>query len=241
MKRIVKNAAPSSLTTWLHDQNGLNCSFKRDMTTALKDEVKQSLLDEQGYLCCYTGKRIEMETSHIEHLKPQTLSLRYGDHDDVNYQNMLAAYPKQLIEKDKETGKSKGVNCEFGAQIRGDKELLVTPLQENCEQKFSFDEFGDIFPAHENDDAAKTTIEVLKLQHKDLIAGRKAVIDGILLADYLTEAQVRTAAERAMERDGENRFKQFCFVLKIACDLRLKKFRKERTRRKYIRQSKKRK
>lgn len=245
MKRIKKKRAPTSLTQWIQNQNGVNCTFD-NWETALKNEVKESLLDEQGYLCCYTGKRIDMDSSHIEHLKPQSLSEQnrqqgIADEDDIDYRNLLAAYPKKLVERNKITGEKREIKCQFGAQARNNDELPITPLQENCERRFLFDEFGNIDPANNNDIDAETTITLLNLRHKDLIDGRKAVFDGILWNDDLTEAKVRETAENAMDEDGENRYKQYCFVLKKACELRLKILDKERKIRKYAGKPKRRK
>lgn len=237
MKRIKKNPAPQSLKNWFDKQNGTNCRYD-NLDTTLKDEIKADLLDEQGFLCCYTGKRVEMETSHIEHLKPQTLSRQNDDdHDDVSYQNMLAAYPKNI----NEIGRAK---CVFGAERRGswyDEQLFVTPLREDCEERFSFDLNGKIFPTNKTDKAAAKTIEKLNLDDRILIDERRAAIEELLFATDLSPAQVQRLGERIMERDGKKRFRAFCFALKQACTLYLLKIDKQRQKNKFIQQAKKQK
>ena len=48
-----------------------------------KRELHEALIQEQGDICCYCGMRITRESSHIEHLKPQSstdldLSVEYS-------------------------------------------------------------------------------------------------------------------------------------------------------------------
>ena len=37
------------------------------------DNLRKSLLEEQGYICCYCMSRIDCKNSKIEHFKPQSL------------------------------------------------------------------------------------------------------------------------------------------------------------------------
>lgn len=36
-----------------------------------KTDAHDSLLQKQGFICCYCGRGITKEISHIEHLKPR--------------------------------------------------------------------------------------------------------------------------------------------------------------------------
>jgi len=77
MKYIRKGNPPGELEIWFKKQpigeDGIriNCTYKDGMRTEVKEAIKKRLLRDQGWLCCYTGLRIEMESTHIEHLKPQ--------------------------------------------------------------------------------------------------------------------------------------------------------------------------
>ncbi|MBK7994613.1 MAG: hypothetical protein IPK14_14885 [Blastocatellia bacterium] len=77
---------------WKHEQQkkGLSCSYD-NMERSVKNVVHNSLIKEQGSICCYTGIRISVDSSHIEHLKPQTICV---GNEDVEYNNLLAAYPR---------------------------------------------------------------------------------------------------------------------------------------------------
>ena len=230
MKRIIKNSPPASLKKWLDGQKGINCSYQNDLPTEIKEEIKESLLNEQGYLCCYTGKKIDKSESHIEHLKPQKISRQNNDQDDVNYQNMLAAFPRDFTEKDRGTGKRFVTECPYGAQKRAswyDEQLFVTPLQPDCEQRFKFDLKGNIFPTNPKDEAAEKTIEELGLKHEYLVADRETAIFEFLFTEELSKKQVENLHEKIMERNNRGQFRAFCLVLKQACELYLKKLERK--------------
>src|SRR6266542_5989051 len=94
MRYIKKRSAPKELRQWFAGQpiaggGRINCRYG-DMPGEVKDVVRQRLLEEQGWLCCYTGRRVGTKSSHIEHLKPQS---RCEGHEDIAYGNLLAAYP----------------------------------------------------------------------------------------------------------------------------------------------------
>lgn len=220
MKRIIKGNPPASLRKWFTGQHGINCSFG-DMPTAIKDEVKEHLLAEQGRLCCYTGKHVEIESSHIEHLRPQALSRLEGNHEDVSYSNMLAAYPKE-----------DSPPCPYGAKRKGDwySEDFVHPLLPDCEQRFIFNLGGEIAPRDSNDVGAAETIRRLRLDHEYLSDDRKAAIEELLFTVKVSEAQVRRLQEQIMQRDSQGRFRAFCFVLEQACAEYIRRLRKRRAK-----------
>lgn len=247
MKHIVKKNPPPSLIKWYGNEKGLNRAYKKgSLDATILEDIRKNLLNEQGYLCCYTCKRIDLNSSHIEHIKPQTVSRHnrkngIEDYDDVKYRNMLAAYPLRAFETDQKTGKEKHIKCKFGAEARDDKKLPIIPLQKNCEQRFSYNALGNIYPTNKKDVDARMTIELLKLDHEDLIRERKAVFRAVLSQTGLNENQAKKAVENALDRDEENRFKPFCLVLKFACELRLKKIERDGRERTFIRQARNRK
>lgn len=225
MKFIKKNPPPQILKQWFDEAIELGVNFRYGESGFPKADIKHSLLAEQGFLCCYTGKKVNSESSHIEHIKPQELSRIENDHDDVEYKNMLAAFP---------ANKNDGTpNCPYGAVFRDswyDEQLFVTPLRVDCEQRFAFDLQGNINPANQNDEAAEVTIERLNLRHKFLVDDRKTAIDEFLFSAELSKAQVERLRDRIMERNGAGHFRAFCFVLKQACEIYLKKLEQKHTK-----------
>ena len=57
---------------------------------AVKTELRQSLLLEQGYICGYCQRRIDVNNSRIEHVKPQSQSIANGRPEEMlDHGNMI--------------------------------------------------------------------------------------------------------------------------------------------------------
>lgn len=91
MKQIIKIPEPRSFLQ--HRASGGTFS---SMSYKIKEELRQSLEEEQGFICCYCMKRIPQKLTtneiaknkpdcKIEHFKCQT---RFRD-QELNYQNLL--------------------------------------------------------------------------------------------------------------------------------------------------------
>ena len=224
MKHISKNSPPAELRRWfdrqLIDGERINCSFD-DLPGEVKQIIKQRLLEEQGFLCCYTGIRIDESRSHIEHFKPQVLCQEY---EDVDYNNLLAAFPDN------------GRSCQFGAVAKDnwyDEDLLISPLHGNCEARYIFDQFGRIRAANVEDAGASTTIVKLNLKDNSLTEMRKQAIQAALYRrnQPKSKAQLRKIAESYCQRDNQNKFRSFCFVIQHAAAKLLHKAEQNRQRR----------
>lgn len=226
MKYIEKQSQPQTLIAWIHEEStdldGAECEWGyNDMPAHVRKDVKEGLLREQGGLCCYTGRRISLRDSHIEHLKPQSLC---DGHEDTKYDNMLAAYPSS------EPGTP---HCQYGAHARTnwhDPHLFVHPRRRDCEQRFRYRDNGRIGSASPDDIGAAETIRRLRLDHPELQQMRARVIHEALFAEQLGEAQVRRLMAAMDERDGYGNFRPFCFVIKQACEKYLKRFEKPRAK-----------
>jgi uncharacterized protein (TIGR02646 family) len=223
MKHIIKGKTPSELKRWFRNQpifdgEPINCGYA-DMPSEVKQVIKQRLLDEQGGLCCYTGLRVKETTSHIEHLKPQS---QCQNHEDVEYNNLLAAYPGPNAHQ-----------CPYGAHAKADwydAELLVTPLRGDCESRFRFDQSGHIKPANENDLAATRTIKQLCLDHESLTDLRKqAIVEALIRKNKPhSPAKLRQIIQKCYERNANGKFRPFCFVIVQAAEALLRKAERRR-------------
>lgn len=230
MKYISKGAPPTELRRWFEQQpveDGyrLNCGY-RQMPSDVKAIVKQRLLEEQGRLCCYTGRRVDEHSSHIEHFKPQS---RCTNHEDVDYNNLLAAFP----------GDNEKRKCAYGAHARDncDESLLISPLHPSCENSFRFDEYGKIRAANNNDQRAQETIKRLRLCDQSLTELRRQAIETALYRKKqpISPAQLQTIVERYCLRDRNGYFFPFCYVIVQAAQELLKKAERKRKRDQAIR------
>ena len=79
---IKKGTEPESLTKYRKEKFAYYDGYKD------KDDVREKLLEEQGYLCAYCMRRIDKEHMKIEHWYPEE---KLSDVERLNYQNMLGA------------------------------------------------------------------------------------------------------------------------------------------------------
>jgi len=224
MKYIRKGASPRQLTEWFNntpvvDGKHINCRYEQ-LDSEVKKIIELQLLQEQGWLCCYTGMSITGDNFHIEHLVPRSVSKSQGTHEDVDYQNMLAAYPKED-------------HCSYGAKIRENKSFPTNPLQPTCEHKFRFNLEGHIKGV---DKDAEDTIDCLKLDHELLDEMRKAAIDEALFPNNhrLSQAQLNIVVREYCSRNRSGKFSKFCFVVAQAAQQLLEKIDREKRRQQAI-------
>lgn len=64
MKEIRKNPEPNSLTQYRLQQDAI---YDGPNFTTVKNDIRHSLLVEQGYICAYCMRRISMGTMKVEH------------------------------------------------------------------------------------------------------------------------------------------------------------------------------
>ncbi|MBD2484776.1 retron system putative HNH endonuclease [Planktothrix sp. FACHB-1365] len=218
MKQIIKGKEPQSFVDWKMSKQyeesknnpprvrSIYARFKK--TKKVKTPVKNSLMAEQGYICCYCECRIGADNSHIEHLIPRDSEFQKS----LDYDNLLCCCQKDLGEKDlgekdlevkhlkvnKHCGHSKLKNI-----------LPISPLNPDCETRFIFDDYGQILPAQEDDDEAKKTIEILQLNVPKLKALRKSVIDpfrNLYLDPDQDQEELRTFISDYLEKNSEGEY-----------------------------------
>jgi uncharacterized protein (TIGR02646 family) len=214
MRWIRKRTEPRELTEWrLRYRTDVNFGYdllrKDQMVT---NALTGSLLEEQGWLCAYTGRSIDDLSCHIEHLKAQAHCVR-GEGEDVSYRNLVACFP----------GPNYGGEYPYGAHQKkawpapGEEHQFLSPLEESCERRFHFSYGGKVKPANGTDEAARRTIEKLKLDHSELTDLRRAAIRGALQPNdrWLTRKQAEHLLQR-YNTPARGKLPEFHFVLKQA-------------------------
>ncbi len=165
MLYIDKTREPYELLEWRMTQKNLGANFGYDdMPGNIKSVLKSSLLQEQFYLCGYTGLRILEEKCHIEHLIPRSVSINAGRIEETtNYRNLIAC----------------DNSSEFGAVFKGnwpsDNEAqdFLMPTDSTCQDRINYLNTGKVEANNPNDVPPRITIEKLNLNHKDLVKNRK--------------------------------------------------------------------
>lgn len=210
MRRVTKTHPPQELTAWRDANREVNHTYHDLTGTEAHRALKFKLLQEQGWLCAYTGRSIDSDSSHIEHVKPQC---ECAEWEDVEYRNVVACFPAD----------GGDVSHGYGAPIKAswwDEQRFVTPLSEECERRFRFVWSGHVHPSPDGHECAIVTIDALRLDAVPLRQLRKARIDGFFgfgpraRTRPLSIDEARTVLANIEYRDNNGRLQEFCFVLK---------------------------
>ncbi|MEB3174076.1 MAG: retron system putative HNH endonuclease, partial [Cyanobacteriota bacterium] len=89
MKYIQKQAEPLELIQF---KNQINDNWKPNYADLYKPPIKQALMQEQGFICCYCEQRLDPEDCHIEHFQPQS----DPSVDPLDFSNMLCSCQNQM-------------------------------------------------------------------------------------------------------------------------------------------------
>lgn len=238
MKRIIKNHEPQELLDFKRLNRNVDINYN-NLGANERIPLKNSLLNEQGFLCAYTLKRISSSTSHIEHIKPEELCRqlkRQGVNtiSDLDYSNMVACFPKEF------SGSSR--KKFYGAFKKDDwweneGENFISPLRVDCEAHFKFKNDGSIIHLTEK---GKKTIEVLNLNHSILKDDRQRAIASYIYKDNkaINQSQTKHAIDSICIKN-KNNYTEFCIAIKDALENHLEFLDKVKKRNKIISNSKK--
>jgi len=197
MKHIVKQDEPQAFTDWKASANEDWQPTYDDLSGETKKAVKYALMAEQGDICCYCERRLTDEDSHIEHFRPQ----RDPAVDLIDFGNLLCSCQNQL---------KKGEPRHCG-NLKGewfDRDLLISPLDPGCEDRFAFTGDGLIKPAADHDQAASETITRLGLSIPKLNDMRAKVIEPFL-DEELSLEEVQSFVDGYLTQDTSGRFGEF--------------------------------
>ncbi len=200
---------------------------KLKITKKIKRIVRKTLLEEQGYICCYCQRRIH-ESEIINGQKAITAEIEHivsrHECDQLNqpllkieHTNLIASCDGNQRKHNQYIGPSER-HCN---NYRGNAQLPITPLLPNCESNFNYDLKGNIHPLGVNQ-LAQQTISVLNLDKlsKERLSKIKGIfyeIDGItpiifnntektqLLNFYQTKSNI--------DNDGKMKYSEFSAVI----------------------------
>jgi len=173
MKYIIKQTEPGNFTAWKSLENVDWQPDFDNLHNPEKGELKESLLTEQGYICCYCNAHVSEVNSHIEHFKPQC---DYPDLD-LQYQNLLVSCS---IKK----------QCGDAKDNWFDSQQTLSPLNADCEQKLRYTDDGHIYPFISQDSDTHVFINKLNLDDAILVKNRREAIEGWLGDEFIVDATV---------------------------------------------------
>jgi len=169
MKHIEKGEEPRSLLKY---RKSGNADYNR-LPKKEKEDLRQALLREQGYICCYCMQRIRENNSKIEHWKPQTPPFA---HLRLDYQNLFIAC------KGNEGAKKKFQHCDTH---KGKDEITINPADEtkNCEQFVKYRKNGKIYS---DDPIVNKELDGILNLNTQTLKNNRAEIMGQVINDLTT-------------------------------------------------------
>lgn len=138
MRKIQKGESPEWFETWKDDfrrMNGREATYKGDFPDKERRKLRRELLEEQGYICCYCMKRIDIDSCHLEHFWPKS---RFKD-QDMDYRNMLASCEGEIAGAD---------HCGHKKEDWYDADMVI-PTDDEIEKMFRYALNGKIYSAHQ--------------------------------------------------------------------------------------------
>ncbi len=174
MRLINKQAAPTALDKW---KAAKPTATFATLDNTLKQNLKNSLLTEQHFVCCYCENEINPNNSHIEHLHPQS---KYPK-EQLDYANLMAS-----CEADK-----RKAHC---GHKKDKHPLPISPLgPDDPAPNFIYSADGNVYPCPNTNHLADKAISVLGLNAHRLVNMRKAAISALLDQPIESWAQIAGA------------------------------------------------
>jgi len=213
MKYINKLNAPEDYIIWCNTQKELGSNYDyKSLPNPQKKHLHEALLLEQGYICGYTMKRVDLNISHIEHIKPQHICKHEDPGIDLDYNNLISCFPKDGMKS----------NCRYGAQAKdkwweNNGADFLSPLHDVCELRVIYNMQGEIEPTNFHKSETETTIFVLKLDDPILTQDRKMSIHEFIYgadgANPLSPDDTKIAIDRIYQPNSDGLLREFCIAI----------------------------
>lgn len=156
-----RNKEPKDLSDYRNTPNATYYGF------AAKRIVRQSLVDEQGYICAYCMGKIDIDTCTIEHYIPQNRHQNspYTEEEHIK-QSLLYSNMSAVCMNDAE-------HCD---KLRGNIPLeILDPHDPSCEELLTYYFDGSIVPTGREKEKVQKDINTLGLSCDKLVKLRETV------------------------------------------------------------------
>ena len=232
MKHINKQGAPIFYLAWCQKMKGQENEDYRNLPSKEKGILLKALVKQQGKICAYTMRRIDTDTSHVEHIKPESICRQEMRGSDLDFQNMVACFPREGMRR----------KYRYGAQEKdnwweNEGELFLSPLRNTCEIHLKFNLKGEVLAANDNVAALKT-IDVLNLNHNSLKDDRKRAIQEFIYGASGTKPlsikKTENAISNICEPNSEGDYIEFCTAIKHGLNEHKTTLQKIAQKKKYI-------
>ncbi|MBL7816698.1 MAG: TIGR02646 family protein [Saprospiraceae bacterium] len=211
-------------------------SLKRHLTTPHhnydnykeKDELRDALLKEQGFICCYCMQRIQEANKNkmeIEHFRPQSIYDGTNGKPDLtlDYTNLLASC------KGNEGSLKHLQHCD---EHKGNDEVEINPMNKDLMGKIRFNAAGRIFVSETNELDKRLNHDLnhtLNLNIQTLVTERKKIwqtLEQRMRKEFGTKNPSKSFINQKIKEwsaQDEGKFKTMCQVAIYYLEKKLKK------------------
>lgn len=213
---ICKSNPTSGRSLYNHLQPSLPREPEASVSYYSKLELREALLREQGYICCFCNRVIDPKSEgdynereiadlpeEIEHMLP----VKHHPKLALDYENLAISCRG-----------GRGTGNETCNASKGSSMLPLTPFNPTCEDRIFFTEDGQI---QGTDDEAEKTIEILNLTAYD--EDRAETIAGFIYnfddheemensfsQNLISKADAEQIVATLSQKDNSGRFSPFC-------------------------------
>jgi uncharacterized protein (TIGR02646 family) len=187
MKQVRKGTAPQAFAKWTESTNDDWVPTYNNLQNPEKRSLQEALLTEQGWVCCYCGRSISQQDSHIEHFRPQ----EFFGHLALTFENLHASCIR-------ETEPGTPLHCGHAKRNEFDEALQISPIDPGCEARFLYTYEGKIMAVDAADQQAAYMVRLLKLDIPFLSSRREEEIRQVFDPQFLASV---TAGELSLLRD----------------------------------------
>lgn len=214
MRYIQKSAPPSSLIQVV--KNGLQ--GYEELPNTVKKDIQRQLLQDQGGLCAYCMKRIDLNSIQIEHYFPR----HPQNPDDAEKGKRLSLDFKNLLgvcDGGKSMGyDGKNLTCDAH---RGNAPLTVNPLNRESIRKIKYSHDGTIYSDDESVNHDLNETLNLNSEAANLARNRKSVLDrfiqSYIMKKYankrITKEEWHHLYEKTQSRDQDGNLLPYVGIL----------------------------
>lgn len=198
MKKIIKQSEPRSLVKHRSQANANYDNYPD------KEKLRESLLKEQGYICCYCMSRIKLDEMKIEHWQPQT---KYASRQ-LDYKNLLGACMGS------QGARPQNQHCDTK---KGDSEITINPIDgdKNCENLIKYRPDGKIYSDdvsinHDLNETLNLNLDFLKKNRSDALFIVIRKLDEKFLNKTWAKITVQKEIDKLNTKDENGFYDVYC-------------------------------
>jgi len=204
LREIIKTKEPNSLTTYRASisKEDLKNLEKFDISPPkVKDELRDKLLEEQGFICCYCMGRVEFKNSKIEHFKARSIFRE----NQLDYTNLFVACLG---------GEGYSPNKQSCDTKKANYSLDYINLLSDIENSISYKKDGSIYSTNLNIDEELNG--VLNLNYQILKGNRKDAFNQVTIELKKSNWSIpilKSTLEKYKDKNSKGKYRPYCEMI----------------------------